>query len=575
MSLNIIAFQVFAYENRLSDLKPDLPMVHLPSDFTSTWQSAMGLMEILAPKKGLFTQSGGVVCVSYEKGVPVLAKVDAFGLRSIADKHITFMVKKANKAGEPVAKPSSISAEDARAIIACRDAVRLLPVINGMANFPLMRSDGTIAPKGYDERTGILGTGNVRINEVPLERAVTLLRNLLRDFKFASPADESRAVSAILAPMLRLGVWQGEMAVFPIFTIEANESQSGKGWLTKVITAIYNETPTMVAQPKNGVGSLDESFNKALLRGRPIVVLDNLRNKVDSQVLESFTTAAGPAYARALRTDGEADSRYYILYATSNGFDSTKDLANRMCMIRIEKQPPDYEWYPWREGGILNHVKVNRADYLGAIRSVLREWIGGGMPTAPCQHDQREWASAMNWIVQNIFHLPPLMDGHAELKQRVANPAMGFLRAVALSIKVPEVTLTASEIVSIVTREGIDIPNDKGTGDDEGKARLVGIILGTCFKTQNEFVIDGVTITRTDKDVRRDDGNGFFSKKTYTFRRGAQAQGAEVPDMPAVPPTIRKSNFNNIPDRVRLPPVPPMSNSAPQQQPQQPQQEPL
>ena len=521
MSLNITEFHMFAYENRLSDFKPQLPIVYLPSDYTSAWESAMALMEILAPKKTLFTQGKNLVCVRYENGVPLLDKVDAYALRSFADKHVMFMAKKSKKGAEAIPRLSSISAEDSRAIIGCRQAVGALPVINGMANFPLMRSDGTICPNGYDENTGILVTGGVRVNEIPLERAVMLIRNLMGDFKFASPADEGRAISAILAPMLRLGVWQGEKIVFPIFTVEANESQSGKGMLTKVIAEIYNETPAMVAHSKKGVGGFDESFCNALLRGRPLVVLDNLRGRVDSQILESFTTAAGPFYARALRADGEADSRYYVLYATSNGFDSTKDLANRMCMIRIEKQPDGYVWHSWPEGGLLKHIGVNRGDYLGAIHAILGAWLVLDKQTMPCAHDQREWASAMNWIVQRLFKLPPLMDGHEELKQRVANPAMGFLREIALSIKDPEIDLTAIEIVNHAASAGIEIPNDKGKDDDLAKAQLVGIILGPCFKKQDEIVIGDVTITRTEKSVAREDGQGSFTKKYYSFRRRA------------------------------------------------------
>jgi hypothetical protein len=40
----------------------------------------------------------------------------------------------------------------------------------------------------------------------------------------------------------------------------------------------------------------------------------------------------------------------------------------------------------------------------------------------------------LDWIVQNIFHAAPLMDGHDEAKQRAASPQLTFLRSVAVKL---------------------------------------------------------------------------------------------------------------------------------------------
>src|SRR5438034_8379777 len=36
----------------------------------------------------------------------------------------------------------------------------------------------------------------------------------------------------------------------------------------------------------------------------------------------------------------------------------------------------------------------------------------------------REWAGVLNWIVQNIFHAAPLLDGHEAAQSRVSNLAL-------------------------------------------------------------------------------------------------------------------------------------------------------
>jgi hypothetical protein len=38
------------------------------------------------------------------------------------------------------------------------------------------------------------------------------------------------------------------------------------------------------------VGSLDESISNAIQRGKPFIRLDNLRDDLDSEVLESYIT---------------------------------------------------------------------------------------------------------------------------------------------------------------------------------------------------------------------------------------------------------------------------------------------
>src|SRR5262245_42173405 len=44
--------------------------------------------------------------------------------------------------------------------------------------------------------------------------------------------------------------------------------------------------PYFAARRIGGVGSLDESYSQALLSGRPFVMIDNLRGRLDSQLLE-------------------------------------------------------------------------------------------------------------------------------------------------------------------------------------------------------------------------------------------------------------------------------------------------
>jgi hypothetical protein len=234
MPINFEAFEAFAFENQLADQEPELPLVYLPGDLTTTRASAIDLMQILARKNEVFTFGDGLVVVDHDAdGVALLAKVDPNALRSLSEKYVQFRLKAPGKKGGPVVEKKSLfNLEQAKGIIACKEGTGKLPRIKGVTSFPPMNRDGVISTGGFNRATGMLVSRNVSLESPSLVEAVRLIRGLLVDWKFASPADESRAVAAVLAPMLRLGPWLGDPVVMPIFTIEANASQSGKGMIT-------------------------------------------------------------------------------------------------------------------------------------------------------------------------------------------------------------------------------------------------------------------------------------------------------------------------------------------------------
>ena len=516
-----------AYDEALPVQKTEIsgrPRIYLPSDETEITDSAINLMQIIAPKKELFRRGNNLVeVVDDEDERASLRLVTPDSFRSLAESHAELWVKvrDARSGGQLIEKPRRMSAENAKAIMGTSKAIGILPAIKTLASFPVMRRDGSIHSDGLDTETGILVTQKVDLQSPSLKDSVALLRGLLRDYQFASPADESRAIAALIAPMLRLGIWAGERVAFPIFFMEADKSQAGKGMQMLVIAMIYAELPAIVTQPVGGVGSFDESFSSALLKGRPIIQMDNLRGTLNSQILEAFVTAKGLIHGRSLRQEGDVDSRRFILYATSNGMESTEDTANRLSVTRIKKQPRGYSWHQWKEGSLLRHVEANRGLYIGAICTVLREWVEAGEPITDCHHDLREWAGASNWMVQNLFGLPPLMDGHDEVKERVSTPGLAFLREIALRIHLDQVTYTATDLVDMAQDEGIPIPGwSDNQQDRDALIKHMGLVLSKCFRDSLIVDVDAVTIERIERVEPRNDGKGNFKRRSYNFRRG-------------------------------------------------------
>ena len=84
---------------------------------------------------------------------------------------------------------------------------------------------------------------------------------------------------------------------------------------------------------------MEETFNEHLIKGKVFIQFDNLRGKLDSQYLESFLTADGSITARVpYHGNVLIDPSKFIVFISSNGFEATKDLANRASIIRIRKR---------------------------------------------------------------------------------------------------------------------------------------------------------------------------------------------------------------------------------------------
>lgn len=483
-------------------------------------EAATNLFKRVAPKRKLFMR--GKVVVSAQRGMTgtlVLEPVRPSAARSLFEGYAQFLAWRAGKTGAPVLKPSIIPEETARAFLDCQAATEMLPTITGIVNCPVIveTSDGLkVCPRGFSEETGLLIVQGDRPHDVPLAEAVESLLGLLSEFHFQSEGDKSRAVASLITPGLRMG--NLIRCHVPADVAEADKSQSGKTYRQKVNAAIYGERPALVPLKTRGVGGVDESLFEKLVNGRPFVQFDNYRGALDSPVLEAFLTAEGsfPCRIPGLREIEVDPSRFFILL-TSNGVETTRDFANRSSIIRIFKR----DGVQFRDS--LGDVIKRQPYFLGCVFAVIREWHRQGKPrTTETGHDFREWCQVLDWIVQNVFGLAPLVTGHLAAQERVSNPVLTFLRRLSLEVAkedLLDVPLIASRLFEIADAAEIPIPGLRPADihDGEKARKIIGTKLATIFKASDAVDLDGFTITRGEESHQRGDGQGFTALKVYTF----------------------------------------------------------
>jgi hypothetical protein len=424
----------------------------------------------------------------------------------------------------------------AQGILDTRDFKENLPSIDLITECPVIvpRKNGQCdIVCGYDEQTGILAKGEP-VKKVSLKEAVNLIQGLLSDYDFQTESDKSRAIANIMTPALIFGKVLKARA--PIGMVEADQSQAGKGFLNKIICAMYNERPAIVSQRKGGVGSVDESFDSALVRAKPFVILDNLRGKLDSPHIEAFMTEKSHQARVPYQGSVDIDPSGFILLGTSNNFDMTVDLANRINMVRIRKREMSYQFQQFAEGNILSHLEANQPLYQGALYTIVSEWWNKGKPqTTESRHDFRDWAKPLDWIVQNIFGCAPLLDGHNEAKQCATSPHFQWLRDVSIAVDkfgfVGE-ELPTQLIAEVCSDSGVEIPSSDGCSFDElDKPRQtqvcsqLGRRLSGLFRQANSgdtIQFGGYAIERKTRKEKFESGKSA-DINVYTFTRQTTA----------------------------------------------------
>ena len=481
----------------------DIRWFILPGNNMTITESADTIFSTIALTDTLFWRGGSVV--------EVIRNGDKTEFKIITENEFCSRIEKyGHTVGGYVIHPytqqytlsqKACTREAAARLLAAAEASEL-PKISAISNCDLLIEENghpKILSYGYNpELGGVYISQRNGAREVGWEEAVEAIKSILLDFNFQSEGDQSRAIASILTPALRFG---GHISgSIPVDVAEANESQSGKTYRQKVLAAIYGEAPEVATQIK-GVGGGDEPFFNALYRGRPFIQFDNCRGKLDSPTLEAFITANGQFGTRgAYRKWGAVDSRKFYLMLTSNGFEATRDFCNRSNIIRIKKQPKQYQYKQYTEGDLLEHIRTHQFYYLGCVLGIIKEWMARGkQKTSDTRHDFREWNQICDWIVQNLFGCVPLMEGHQKMKVRISSPNESWLRNVVLAVTATDQLgkqLSASALLELCDQEEIDLPGNTENRSETALKKKIGAVMAKLFGDGNELECEGFIVKR-------------------------------------------------------------------------------
>jgi putative DNA primase/helicase len=250
-----------------------------------------------------------------------------------------------------------------------------LRALTGIANAPTLRPDGSLLDQpGYDSETGLLympqpGIVFPAISERPTRAdalaALVVLEELICRYPFVSQEARSVAIAAILTAVIRR-----MLPTAPGFGFTSPVPGSGKGLLCDTIAYLAHGTqPSSLTQ-----GSEEETekrISSALMRGDPVILIDNITEPVTGAKLESVLTQQfaelRPLGARKLVRH---DTRTLFLV---NGINLTipGDMCRRILVCGIDPacEHPERRAFDFDP---LDRVKQNRGKYVMAALTILR-----------------------------------------------------------------------------------------------------------------------------------------------------------------------------------------------------------
>jgi len=317
-----------------------------------------------------------------DEGRPVAAGLNDERLRHMLAKLASW--QRINRQGDLVPAHPPIAL--VKSVLATPDPG--LPILVGIVNTPVFGRNGKLlTSSGYHPDARLLYFPSAGFDIPPIAQRPSpdesaaarslICEDLLGDFPFVSRSELAHAVALLLLGFLRSMI-DGPT---PLHLIEKPTPGTGATLMVDAIATILTGAGASVMTE----GRDDEEWRKrmtAKLRQIPaIVLIDNLRHKLDSSAVAAALTA--PFWEdRILGASEMARLPIRCVWiATGNNPEFSNEMARRLVRIRLDAHVER----PWQRGGfkhpdLLTWVRANRARIVAACLTLCQTWIAAGRP---------------------------------------------------------------------------------------------------------------------------------------------------------------------------------------------------
>ena len=258
-----------------------------------------------------------------------------------------------------------------------------LPVLRGLTEVPLIRSDGSILSEhGYDrasqlildaQRTAFPGVADAP-SEADARSALDELVDTIKDFPFEDGPSRSVALSAMLAVVCRK-----TLRTVPLHGFSATERATGKSLLADVVAMLATGRPAVAMSVPEREEELEKRLLSVLMASDAVVLFDNVEQPLASDALCTILTQEA-WQSRLLGANKQVRVPTNALFlATGNNLELRGDLSTRAIVARMDagmEDPGQREF----DRDLKVWVPDNRARLIAAALTVLRGYVAAGRP---------------------------------------------------------------------------------------------------------------------------------------------------------------------------------------------------
>jgi len=331
-------------------------------------------------------------------GAVVLSPVGRVDLQVDLEKAAMFYVPHTAR-GISTWKRTEAPADLAEKVIVspCR---RLLPSLRGLTQAPALRRDGSVhTTPGYDERTALLVALRDQWPALPpptldeAERGLGKLRRLIATFPFASAADETVALAALMS-----GVLRPIMDAAPMILFSAPTPGTGKSLLAHMTAALATGQNARVMSWSSDPAENPKALTGSLIAGDPVIVIDNLSSGLQSDFLCSMLTEPEMSLRVLGRTGQNRVPCRALVLGTGNNASVLGDLNRRVLVATLDAGVERPELRQFKNRPVEDTLN-QREELVNAVLTMARARILEGPERGPLWSSYPDWC----WLVRDTL----------------------------------------------------------------------------------------------------------------------------------------------------------------------------
>lgn len=261
----------------------------------------------------------------------------------------------------------------------------MLPNLKGLAHQPYFdqATGELICAAGFNASTGIYASFDAAKFPVAepsrenAEKSLAALQELIREFHFAAPEDQSAALCAMLTAAVR-----PSLPLAPAVNVTATVSGSGKSYLANGLVAFAGPgQPLTMSYPSDSVEA-GKAMLSALMTGPAAILFDDMQGDwlphgVMNRLLTSPTISDRLMGGNRM---GTARTQSFII-GTGNNIAPVRDMIRRVLTIRLAPASSSPATLRYTDRPV-ERVLAERGTYVAHALTIVQAYLQAGAPKA-------------------------------------------------------------------------------------------------------------------------------------------------------------------------------------------------